>query len=76
MSSSNFIHDTFFAKGENALITGGNSGLGYAFAKALALAGANIFIASISSDEKNVVEEIKALDVKCAFIQLDLTGER
>ncbi|EEX2896766.1 hypothetical protein EOZ79_21010 [Escherichia coli] len=39
-----FSMDFFSLKGKTAIVTGGNSGLGQAFAMALAKAGANIFI--------------------------------
>lgn len=37
-----FSMDFFSLKGKTAIVTGGNSGLGQAFAMALAKAGANI----------------------------------
>ena len=39
-----FSLDFFSLKGKTAIVTGGNSGLGQAFAVALAKAGANLFI--------------------------------
>jgi NAD(P)-dependent dehydrogenase (short-subunit alcohol dehydrogenase family) len=41
-----FSLDFFSLKGKTAIVTGGNSGLGQAFAVALAKAGANLFIPS------------------------------
>ena len=45
-----FSMDFFSLKGKTAIVTGGNSGLGQAFAMALAKAGANIFIPSFVKD--------------------------
>ena len=43
-----FSMDFFSLKGKTAIVTGGNSGLGQAFAMALAKAGANVFIPSFA----------------------------
>ncbi|TXP04169.1 SDR family NAD(P)-dependent oxidoreductase [Escherichia coli] len=47
--------DFFSLKGKTAIVTGGNSGLGQAFAMALAKAGANIFIPSFVKDNGETV---------------------
>lgn len=50
-----FSMDFFSLKGKTAIVTGGNSGLGQAFAMALAKAGANIFIPSFVKDNGETV---------------------
>ena len=45
-----FSLNLFSLKGKNAIVTGGNSGLGQGFATALAKAGANILAVSIMDD--------------------------
>ncbi|WP_165217184.1 SDR family oxidoreductase [Schaalia sp. ZJ1691] len=57
MHISEFSMNLFSLDGKNAIITGGNSGLGLAFSVALAKAGANVFVPSITTD----VEEVKTL---------------
>ena len=46
-----FSMDYFSLKGKNAIVTGGNTGLGQAFTLALAAAGANVFVPSIVDDD-------------------------
>jgi len=53
MGIQNFALDYFSLEGKNAIVTGGNTGLGRTFAMALASAGANIFIPSIRRAWKN-----------------------
>ena len=48
---SDFAMDYFSLEGKNAIVTGGNTGLGQAFALALATAGANVFVPSIVEDD-------------------------
>jgi len=48
---SDFTMDYFSLKGKNALVTGGNTGLGQAFTVALAKAGTNVFAPSIVPDD-------------------------
>ena len=48
---SDFSMDYFSLKGKNAIVTGGNTGLGQAFTLALAAAGANVFVPSIVDDD-------------------------
>ena len=45
MEITEFAMDYFGLDGKNAIVTGGNTGLGQAFALALATAGANVFVA-------------------------------
>lgn len=45
-----FSMNFFSLQGKTAIVTGGNSGLGQAFAMALAKAGANLFIPSFVKD--------------------------
>jgi gluconate 5-dehydrogenase len=68
--------EQFSLKGRSAFIAGGNRGLGLEMAKALAEAGANIFIAS--RDEKRNAEAVDVLvdyGVKCISGCCDVTSE-
>lgn len=71
------ILELFKLNGRTALITGGNRGLGFAIAKALAEAGANISIAA--RDEKKsaeAVDKIKStFGVGCINSFCDVTSE-
>ena len=46
MEISEFSMDFFSLAGRKAIVTGGNTGLGQAFALALAKAGADVFVPS------------------------------
>ncbi|MEW5784309.1 MAG: SDR family oxidoreductase [Bacillota bacterium] len=65
--------DHFSLKGKNAIITGGNTGLGQAFALALAKAGANLFIPSLAEDDGATKTLIESEGVKFAFMKTDIT---
>lgn len=73
MKIEDFSLDFFSLRGKNAIVTGGNSGLGQAFAAALAKAGANIFVASFLPDETATRELIERQGVKFGFMQVDIT---
>ena len=73
MNIEDFSLDFFSLQGKTAIVTGGNSGLGQAFALALAKAGANIFIASYIDDEGKTQALLEKEGVKTAFMQVDLT---
>ena len=75
MDLNDFSLDFFSLKDKTALVTGGNSGLGLAFATALAKAGANLFIPSVLPDDGPALEEIRQLGVEAAFLQVDLTRD-
>ena len=68
-----FNLDFFSLKGKNAVVTGGNSGLGQAFALALAKAGANILVASYALDKGETQKMIEDTEVKYEFIQADIS---
>ncbi len=71
------ILDLFKLDGQVALIVGGNRGLGFAMAKALAEAGADISIAARSLKENEEAEkEIKDLyERNCISTICDITDE-
>jgi len=75
MNITDFNMDFFSIKGKNAIITGGNTGLGRAFSLALAKAGANIFVPSIDEDDGTTEKLITAEGVNYYFTQVDLTKE-
>lgn len=68
-----FNLDFFSLKGKNTVVTGGNSGLGQAFALALAKAGANILVASYALDKGETQKMIEDTGVKYEFIQADIS---
>ncbi|EUJ23706.1 short-chain dehydrogenase/reductase SDR [Listeria grandensis FSL F6-0971] len=75
MNIQDFQMDFFSLKGKNAIVTGGNSGLGQAFALALAKAGANLFIPSIVADDGTTERLISEVGGKMVFMQADITKE-
>lgn len=75
MSITDFSMAFFSLKGQNAIVTGGNSGLGQAFSLALAKAGANVFIPSLKEDDGTTKELIENENVKMVFMQVDITEE-
>lgn len=75
MNIQDFEMDFFSLKGKNAIVTGGNSGLGQAFALALAKAGANLFIPSIVADDGTTERLINEVGGKMLFMQADITKE-
>lgn len=72
---TDFKMDFFSLNGKNAVVTGGNSGLGQAFALALAKAGANVFCPSIMDDDGTTKKLIEAENVKYEFMLCDITQE-
>ena len=66
--------DFFSLRGKNAIVTGGNTGLGQAFSLALAKAGADVFVPSIADDDGTTVRLVEAEGVRYASTHADITS--
>lgn len=75
MGIQDFSLDYFSIEGKSAIVTGGNSGLGQAFALALAKAGANVLVPSIVEDDGTTKRLIEAEGVKMEFMKADITQD-
>jgi NAD(P)-dependent dehydrogenase (short-subunit alcohol dehydrogenase family) len=64
----------FSLAGRNAVVTGGNTGLGRAFSLALAKGGANVLAASIIDDDGSTREMIEAEGRRYEFLKTDVTA--
>ncbi|RCX17920.1 NAD(P)-dependent dehydrogenase (short-subunit alcohol dehydrogenase family) [Anaerobacterium chartisolvens] len=73
MNITDFKMDYFSLNGKNAIVTGGNTGLGQAFSLALAKGGANIFMPSIMPDDPEFNRLIEAEGVKAVYMEGDIT---
>ncbi|MDA3950533.1 MAG: SDR family oxidoreductase [Spirochaeta sp.] len=73
MNITDFNMEFFSLTGKNAIVTGGNTGLGQAFSLALAKAGANVLMPSIMPDDPEFTALIEAEGVKAAYMPADLT---
>jgi NAD(P)-dependent dehydrogenase (short-subunit alcohol dehydrogenase family) len=73
MDIRDFSMDFFSLAGRNAIVTGGNTGLGQAFAVALAKGGANVFVPSIIDDDGSTRQLIEAEGVGYEFVRADIT---
>ena len=73
MGIKDFAIDYFSLEGKNAIVTGGNTGLGRTFALALATAGANLFIPSIREDDGTTRKMIENEGVEMELITRDIT---
>jgi len=69
-----FNMDCFGLGGKNAIVTGGNTGLGQAFTLALAKGGANVFVPSIIDDDGSTRAMVEAEGVRYEFLQGDITA--
>ncbi len=69
-----FSLNMFSCEGKVAMITGANQGLGYAYAIALAKAGADIFIPHFTSDIEGIKNDIEKIGKRVAFLQGDLNN--
>ena len=74
MHITEFAMDFFSLNGRNAIVTGGNTGLGQAFALALAKGGANVFVPSIMDDDGTTGPMIEAEGVRYEFMKADITA--
>jgi len=74
MDLKDFSTGFFLLEGKNAIVTGGNTGLGQAFAVALAKAGADVLVPSLVDDDGSTRELIEAEGVRYAFTKSDLTA--
>lgn len=73
MQITDFNMDYFSLKGKNAIVTGGNTGLGQAFSLALAKGGASIFMPSIMPDDPEYNQLIEAEGGKAIYMEADIT---
>ncbi|WP_193105779.1 SDR family oxidoreductase [Brachybacterium sp. FME24] len=74
MDITDFSLDHFSLQGKVAVVTGGNSGLGQAFALALAKAGADILVPSIVDDDGTTRSLIEATGRRYEFLEIDITA--
>ncbi|MDO9592344.1 MAG: SDR family NAD(P)-dependent oxidoreductase, partial [Erysipelotrichaceae bacterium] len=75
MNITDFNLGFFSLKGKNAIVTGGNSGLGQAFSMALAKGGANVMAVSIMDDGGETKELIESCGVEYKYIFADITED-
>jgi len=73
MQITDFNMNYFSLKGKNAIVTGGNTGLGQAFTLALAKAGANVLMPSIMPDDPEFTALVEAEGVKAKYMFADIT---
>lgn len=75
MEIMDFKMDMFNLQGKNALVTGGNTGLGQAFSTALAKGGANVMAVSLQGDGGETKKMIESCGSEYKFMEADITGE-
>lgn len=73
MHIADFAMDYFSLAGKNAIVTGGNTGLGQAFTLALAKGGANVFVPSILDDDGTTAPMVEAEGVEYQYMKADIT---
>jgi NAD(P)-dependent dehydrogenase (short-subunit alcohol dehydrogenase family) len=73
MDIEDFSLDLFSLKGRNALVTGGNTGLGRAFSAALARAGADVFAVGLAEDDGTTRRLIEDAGRRFVFDKADIT---
>ena len=73
MDIADFSLDLFSLVGRNALVTGGNTGLGRAFSVALAKAGADVFAVGLAEDDGTTRQLIEGAGRRLEFMQADIT---
>lgn len=74
MDIREFSTDLFSLRERNAIVTGGNTGLGQAFSLALAGAGANVLVPSIVDDDGETRALLEATGARVALMQCDITA--
>ena len=72
MDIADFSLDMFSLAGRNALVTGGNTGLGRAFSVALAKAGADVFAVGLAEDDGTTRALIEAAGRRMEFVVADI----
>ncbi len=75
MDIKDFSLDFFSLEGKNAIVTGGNGGLGQAFSLALAKGGANVLVASLVDDDGSTKELIEETGAAYKFVEADITAD-
>ena len=78
MEITEFAMGFFSLAGKNAIVTGGNSGLGQAFSLALATAGANVMVPSLVDDAEPAApistrSLVQGEGVRYEFLEADIT---
>lgn len=73
MAITHFALSYFSLAGKNAIVTGGNTGLGQAFSLALAAGGANVFVPSLADDDGSTKRMVEATGARYEFMQADIT---
>jgi len=73
MAITDFALSNFSLTGKNAIVTGGNTGLGQAFSLALAAGGANVFVPSLADDDGSTKQMVEAAGARYEFMQADIT---
>ena len=68
-----FSLDFFNLSGKVAIVTGGNTGLGMAYAEALASCGADLLVTTFDDNISEVKEIVEGLGRKIVFVKGDLT---
>ena len=75
MDITEFSMDFFSLAGKNAIVTGGNTGLGQSFTLALAKAGANVFVPSLADDDGTTRRLVEGEGRRYEFMEADITAE-
>lgn len=73
MDIGDFTLGAFSLAGRNALVTGGNSGLGRAFTVALAAAGANVMVVARTDDDGSTANMVNGHGSRYLYVEDDLT---